>query len=200
MAAELLLEPGASGGKPRAIHLLARGQVTMPGREMVPGALAAFTFRPARFSIPAYAPEGQRRVALADWITDSNNPLTWRSIVNRVWQYHFGRGIVDTPNDLGHNGSAPSHAELLDWLAIEFRDGGGSLKDLHRMIIKSETYRQSSTHASLNSDAAQRTDSENSLLWRQNRRRLEAEAIRDSVLSVSGNLDLSMGGPGCRIL
>ena len=187
---------GASGGKPRSIHLLARGQVTMPGREMVPGALAAFTFRPARFSIPSDATEGQRRVALADWITDANNPLTWRSIVNRVWQYHFGRGIVDTPNDLGHNGSAPSHAELLDWLAIEFRDGGGSLKDLHRMILKSETYRQSSTHASLNSDAAQRTDSENSLLWRQNRRRLEAEAIRDSVLSVSGQLDLSMGGPG----
>jgi len=183
---------GAEGGKPRPIFLLARGQVTQPGREVVPGALSAFSFRPAKFSIQPDAHEGARRVALATWITDSNNPLTWRSIVNRVWQYHFGRGFVDTPNDLGHNGGLPSHPELLDWLAAEFRDSGGSLKKLHRMIVYSDTYRQSSAgHA-----AGEQVDTNNTLLWRQNRRRLEAEAIRDAVLAVSGKLDATMGGPG----
>jgi hypothetical protein len=106
--------------------------------------------------------------------------------------YHFGRGIVDTPNDFGHNGSLPSHRALLDWLALHFRDNGGSLKQLHRLIVTSETYRQ----ASLHNAEADKIDSGNTLLWRQNRRRLEAEAIRDSVLAVSGKLDLSMGGPG----
>jgi hypothetical protein len=112
--------------------------------------------------------------------------------VNRVWQYHFGRGLVDTPNDFGRNGAPPSHPELLDWLAAEFRDRGSSLKSLHRMIVSSETYRQASTgHA-----AAEKIDSGNTLLWRQNRRRLEAEALRDAVLAVSGKLDLTPGGPG----
>ena len=87
---------------------------------------------------------GQRRAALARWLTDPANVLTWRSIVNRVWHYHFGRGIVDTPNDFGRMGAAPTHPELLDWLAVEFRDGGGSLKELHRLIVTSATYRQSS--------------------------------------------------------
>ncbi len=183
---------GANGGKPRPIFLLARGQVTQPGREVSPGALSAFSFQSVRFVLPNDSDEGQRRVALAKWITDRNNPLTWRSVVNRVWQYHFGRGFVDTANDLGRNGGLPSHPELLDWLAVEFRDSGGSLKDLHRMIVKSATYRQSSDgHAD-----GERVDSDNRLLWRQNRRRLEAESIRDAVLAVSGNLDLKMGGPG----
>ncbi len=183
---------GASGGRPRPIHLLARGQVSQPVREVEPGAIAAFSFRPSPFSLQNVEDEGERRVALAQWITDRDNPFTWRSIVNRVWLYHFGKGLVDTPNDFGHNGSKPSHPELLDWLAVEFRDSGGSLKQLHRRIVSSETYRQSSAHH----DAADRIDSGNTLLWRQNRRRLEAEAIRDSVLFVSGKLDLSMGGPG----
>ena len=113
---------GVISGKPRSIHLLARGQVTQPGREVFPGALSSFTFRPAKFELQPDAHEGARRAALAKWITDPNNPLTWRSIVNRVWQYHFGRGFVDTPNDLGHNGGMPSHPELLDWLACEFRE------------------------------------------------------------------------------
>jgi len=183
---------GATGGKPRTIHLLARGQVTQPLREMAPGAISALSFRPFEFKLGLESREGDRRVALAHWITDPSNPLTWRSIVNRVWQYHFGRGFVDTSNDLGHNGGLPSHPELLDWLAVDFRDGGGSLKRLHRLIVKSETYRQSSS----TSTEGEKLDSENTLLWRQNRRRLEAEAIRDSVLAVSGKLNKTMGGPG----
>ncbi len=183
---------GANGGKPRPIHLLARGQVTHPGRLVAPGALSAVTFAPARFDLPEDAPEGERRAALARWLTDPKNPLTWRSIVNRVWQQHFGRGLVETPGDFGRNGGLPSHPELLDWLAAEFRDGGGSLKALHRLIVTSETYRQSSS----GDPEAARVDAGNALLWRQNRRRLEAEAVRDGVLAASGRLDLTMGGPG----
>jgi hypothetical protein len=111
--------------------------------------------------------------------------------VNRVWQYHFGRGLVDSPNDFGHMGATPSHPELLDWLAAEFRDSGGSFKKLHRLIVTSAAYKQSS--ASRADHAA--IDSNNALLWRQNRRKLEAEAIRDSMLAVAGQLDLTMGGP-----
>ena len=183
---------GAAGGRPRPIHVLARGQVTTPGKPVGPGALSALNFSPARFALPADAAEGERRAALARWLTDPQNPLTWRSIVNRVWQYHFGRGLVDTPNDFGRNGAAPTHPALLDWLAAEFRDRGGSLKALHRLIVTSATYRQ----AVIAHPAAEKIDSGNSLLWRQNRRKLEAEALRDTVLAVSGKLDLTMGGPG----
>ena len=183
---------GANGGKPRPIFLLARGQVTQPGREMVSGALGMLKFQPARFAVSPEAPEGERRAALARWITDPQNPLTWRSIVNRVWQYHFGRGLVETPNDFGRNGGLPSHPELLDWLAAEFRDSGGSLKKLHRLILTSATYRQGSA----GNPEAEKVDAGNTLLWRQNRRKLEAEAVRDSVLAMSGKLDLTMGGAG----
>jgi hypothetical protein len=183
---------GAGGGKPRPIYLLARGQVSNPVREVSPGALSMLSFQPARFALPKDAPEGERRTALARWITDTQNPLTWRSIVNRVWQYHFGAGLVTTPNDFGLNGSPPSHPELLDWLASEFRNNGGSLKKLHLLIVTSATYRQ----ASAANAKAEKIDSGNSLLWRQNRRKLEAEAVRDAVLAVSGKLDLTMGGPG----
>jgi mono/diheme cytochrome c family protein len=183
---------GPDGGKPRSIFVLARGQVTTPGKEVTPGTLSALDFSPSRFNLDPDASEGERRIALAKWITDFNNPLTYRSIVNRVWQYHFGRAIVDTANDFGRNGGLPSHPEMLDWLAIHFRDSGGSLKSLHRTIVKSRTYRQSST----NNPAAARIDSDNVLLWRQNRRRLEAEAVHDSVLVVSGKMDFTMGGPG----
>ena len=183
---------GASGGRPRPIHFLGRGQVTQPGRLVGPGALSALTFAPARFDLPDDAPEGASRAALASWLIDPRNPLLWRSIVNRIWHYHFGRGLVETPDDFGRNGGLPSHPELLDWLAAEFRDGGGSLKALHRLIVTSETYRQSSS----GDPAGAAIDSGNTLLWRQNRRRLEAEAVRDAVLAVSGRLDLRMGGPG----
>jgi len=183
---------GASGGEPRVIHVLYRGDVRKPGKVVGPGALSWVTALPARFDLPKDAPEGQRRVALAQWITDRRNPLTWRSIVNRVWQYHFGRGIVDTPNDFGKMGQMPSHPELLDWLAAHFRDGDQSLKSLHRLIVTSATYRQASI---VRPDAAA-IDSDNQYLWRMNRHRLEAEELRDSVLSASGVLDLKMYGPG----
>jgi len=183
---------GPDGGRPRPITLLARGQVTQPGRPVGPGSLAALPFAPARFALPEGSPEGERRAALARWLTDARNPLTWRSVVNRVWQYHFGRALVDSPNDFGHNGSLPTHPELLDWLAAEFRDGGGSLKALHRLMVTSETYRQAAT----GDPAAEKSDAGNTLLWRQNRRKLEAEALRDAVLAASGKLDLTPGGPG----
>ncbi len=133
-----------------------------------------------------------RRAALAEWIASPANVLTWRSIVNRVWHYHFGRGLVDTPNDFGRNGSKPTHPELLDWLAVELRDGGQSLKAIHRLIVTSAVYRQSSRDDA----ASARIDADNRWLWRMNRQRLDAEELRDSVLAVSGTLDTAMGGPG----
>src|SRR4030095_3583177 len=135
---------GASGGKPRPIHLLLRGNVQKPGKEVGPGALSALTHLPPIFPTEPNQPEGQRRAALAKWLTHRDNPLTWRSIVNRVWLYHFGRGLVDTPNDFGYMGVMPTHPELLDWLACEFRDGGQSFKKLHKLIVTSATYRQTS--------------------------------------------------------
>ena len=184
---------GANGGKPRMVTVLSRGDVRYPGIEAKPGAVSGIEGLPARFNLPPNAPEGERRAALARWITDPEHPLTWRTMVNRVWHYHFGRGIVDTPNDFGHMGGLPTHPALLDWLAATFRDDmGGSMKQLHRLIVTSATYRQQS--GTLNEKANQ-FDSGNSLLWRQNRRKLEAEAVRDSVLAVAGKLDLKMGGP-----
>jgi len=146
------------------------------------------------FELPADHDEGARRAALAAWIVDRDNPLTWRSIVNRVWHYHFGRGIVDTPNDFGRMGATPTHPELLDWLAVEFRDGGQSFKQLHRLIVCSSVYRQASAHRAncAESDAANR------LLWRAHRRKLDAESVRDSVLLVAGKLDRRGGGEGFR--
>lgn len=184
---------GANGGTPRPIHLLARGQVTAPQREIGPGALSAIAGLPARFDLPAGHSEGARRAALARWITARENPLTWRSLVNRVWQYHFGTALADTPNDFGRMGGAPSHPELLDWLARDFRDHGGSIKRLTRLIVTSAAYRQRS---SIRNETAEALDTNNRLLWRQNRRKLEAEAVRDSVLMAAGTLDLTMGGPG----
>jgi hypothetical protein len=178
-------------GTPRAIHVLSRGDVTKPGKEVAPGAIAAIPGVNGRFELPPGHGEAERRAALAAWIVDANNPLTWRVIVNRVWQYHFGRGIVDTPNDFGKMGTPPTHPELLDWLAAEFRDDGRSLKKLHKLIVSSDAYRRSSTHVETNANI----DADNRYLWRQNRRKLEAEAVRDSLLAVAGKLDLTMGGP-----
>jgi hypothetical protein len=134
----------------------------------------------------------RRRLALASWITNPTNPLTARVMVNRVWQYHFGEGLVSTPSDFGVNGSPPTHPELLDWLASEFVANGWSLKHLHRLMVNTDTYRQSSEarEEGLALDASSR------LLWRYPPRRLEAEAIRDTILAVSGKLDLRLGGPG----
>jgi mono/diheme cytochrome c family protein len=181
-------------GVPRPIHVLSRGSVLSPAHEVGPGALALMEPLQSRFDLAPDHAEGDRRAALARWLADPKNPLTWRSIVNRVWQYHFGQGIVATPSDFGRIGAAPTHPELLDWLAAEFRDGGGSLKSLHRLIVNSATYRQ----AAIGIDAFEAIDAGNQFLWRQNRRKLEAEAVRDAVLAVAGTLDLTMGGPGWR--
>ncbi len=126
------------------IRVLRRGEPRDPRQVVGPGTVPISKDLPSRFDLPPDAPEGERRAALARWLTDPKNPLTWRSIVNRVWQYHFGRGLVDSPNDFGRMGRTPSNPELLDWLAAEFRDGGQSLKELHRLIVTSAVYRQSS--------------------------------------------------------
>jgi Protein of unknown function (DUF1553)/Protein of unknown function (DUF1549)/Planctomycete cytochrome C len=181
---------------PRAVHVLRRGDINQPLDEARPGALSSLQHLglPARFADENLAAESNRRAALARWLIDPKNVLTWRSIVNRVWHLHFGRGIVNTPNDLGRMGGKPSHPELLDWLAVEFRDGGGSLKRLHRLIVTSATYRQTSQTDA----AAARVDADNQFLWRMNRTRLDAESIHDAVLQTSGKLDLTMGGPSVK--
>lgn len=176
---------------PLPVHVLTRGNVDAPGPLAPPGALSCVPGLKAHFDLGPAAPEGARRAALAEWIASPSNMLTWRSIVNRMWMYHFGAGLVDSPNDFGHMGSAPSNADLLDWLAVEFRDSGGSFKRLHKLIVMSSVYRQSSAGNSANA----RIDGENRYLWRANRVRLDAESLHDSILAASGKLDLTMGGP-----
>ena len=173
---------GSTGGKPRAIHLLSRGDVTKPLKEVTPGAIVGIPGLSGRFELPPNHTEGDRRAALAKWLTDANNPLTWRVMANRVWQYHFGRGLVDTPNDFGKMGQFPTHPELLDYLAAELRDHQ-SLKKLHKLIVMSATYRQvSTTH-----EANAKIDVDNRYLWQQNRRKLEGKpcATRSSSSRVS---------------
>lgn len=188
---------------PKTVHLLRRGAFDKPVREVSPGALTAIDWLPGRFDVSDPGQEFQRRAALADWLAHPDNPLTWRSIVNRVWHYHFGRGLCDTPNDFGRMGSQPSHPELLDWLAVWFRDEAqGSLKKLHRLILTSRAWQRSSTVSWTAGDGSRPgrssydVDADNQLLWRMNRRRLDAEVFRDSVLQMAGRLDLTMGGHG----
>lgn len=185
---------GGMGGRPRPIHVLSRGNVQKAGREVGPGAIKSVGIEPARFVVDPQAPEGTRRVALAQWLTHPAHPQTWRSIVNRVWQWHFGRGLVETTGDFGKMGAQPTHPELLDLLSCEFRDSGGSFKALHRLLVTSRTYRQSSSIAP--GSEGVRVDPDNRLWWRMNRRRMEAEEYRDSLLQFAGRLDLAMGGPG----
>jgi hypothetical protein len=174
---------------PRPIHLLKRGDIQQPGEAASPGALRCV--RALQPDFPQDGDEGTRRAALARWVVDADNPLAWRSIVNRIWHYHFGHGLVDTPNDFGHMGSLPSHPELLDWLAATFRESGGSIKALHRLIICSAVYQQSSAHNPQNA----LVDSGNVYLWRMNRTRLDAESLRDTALVLSDQMDYTMGGP-----
>ncbi|WP_254506506.1 DUF1553 domain-containing protein [Anatilimnocola floriformis] len=187
---------------PRPIHVLKRGEITKPGEEIFPGALSCLKQLPARFELQGATQESARRAALADWVTHRNNPLTWRSIVNRIWQQHFGRGIVSTPNDFGRMGSLPTQPELLDWLALRLRDSDQSLKGLHRLIVTSETYQQTSqaqqTISGPRNDQAATRDADNQWLWRMQRSRLDAECIRDAVLTISGRLDQRMRGPSDR--
>ncbi|MCO6457765.1 MAG: PSD1 domain-containing protein [Pirellulaceae bacterium] len=180
--------------EPRPVHRLERGDVTKPGPLAQPAALACLPHLPGTLQLAEPGDEGQRRAALAHWIADRRNALAWRSIANRLWQYHFGRGLVETPNDFGRMGSAPSHPELLDWLACRLQQHDGSLKALHRQIVTSAVYRQSSGH-----DPGQaELDAENRWLWRMNRRRLDAESVRDAVLQIAGTLDRRMGGPSVK--
>lgn len=174
---------------PPPTHVLHRGDTESPREAVSPAALSAVKGLPPALT-NANAPEGERRLALARWLTDPANPLTARVVANRLWQGHFGRGLVGTPGDFGFNGERPSHPELLDWLASEFPKQGWSIKAMHRLIMLSNTYQQVSRH---NEEAAA-IDADNRLLWRMNRRRLTAEDVHDSILAVSGNLDLTMGG------
>ena len=208
-----------SGMEPKPVHLLKRGDIAKPAQLVEPGALSAIADLPARFALADPKREALRRVALADWLADPRNPLTWRSAANRVWHFHFGRGLCDTPSDFGRMGGVPSHPELLDWLACELRDSGGGLKHLHRPIVTSATYRQASVGDDVrslhlpqspeprpqtrpsqrlltSSPTGSAADPDNKLLWRMNRSRLDAESFRAAVLAVSGRLDLTLGGPG----
>ncbi len=189
---ELTSFPMAYLGKfeqPGPTFRLHRGDPMTPKEEIAPGGLSQFG---AKLDLAKDTPESERRMALAKWLTDAKNPLTARVMMNRLWHYHFGTGIVDTPSDLGFNGGKPSHPELLDWLAAEFMKRGWSLKEMHRLIMNSTAYRQSSTA----NDASLKADSGSRLLWRFPTRRIEAEPLRDTILAVSGVLDLTMGGPG----
>lgn len=180
--------------EPPPTHVLSRGDVEKPATLVAAGGLSAVRVPSSDLGLPANAPEGLRRRKLAEWISNPDNPLTARVIVNRVWHYHFGTGLVATPNDFGSNGEQPSHPELLDWLARDFLAQGGRMKALHRRIMLSNTYRQSSR---FDPRSAAR-DAETRLLWRFPPRRLEAEAVRDAMLSMSGQLNLQLGGPSFR--
>lgn len=180
--------------QPEPTHLLKRGDVKSPAEIVTPGALSAIPGLNSDFGLPADAPEADRRVRFAEWLTDPKNPLPARVIVNRLWQFHFGQGFVTTPNDFGKSGSPPSHPELLDWLASELIEHGWKLKHLHRAIVLSQTYQQ----ASAPREDAMRRDSDNQLLWRFTPQRMEAETLRDAMLSVSGEINLQMGGPSFR--
>jgi len=182
---------GAEGGKPRTVHVLQRGNIVKPGVVAQPAPVRSVPGVPNQFDLPPNHAESARRAALARWMSHPDHPLVWRSIVNRVWQHHFGRGLVETPNDFGRMGARPTHPALLDWLASEFRDGGQSLKTLSRLILTSHTYRQSSDSRV---DASAR-DADNRFLWRMNRKKLDAESVRDAALQAAGALDPRMHGP-----
>jgi hypothetical protein len=140
---------------------------------------------------PAGATSSFRRLGLAEWIASKENPLTARVMVNRLWQHHFGEGIVRTPSSFGKMGEAPSHPSLLNWLAAEFMDGGWRMKPLHRLMLTSQAYQMASTDTSAN----YAIDPENRMLWRMPRVRLEAEIIRDQIMATAGTLDRTVGGP-----
>jgi hypothetical protein len=176
--------------KTPATHLLIRGDVARKGAKLEPSVPRVLTTQARGLPAAGLKPS---RVALADWATRPDHPLTARVLVNRLWQHHFGRGLVATPNDFGVRGERPTHPELLDWLAVEFVESGWSLKHLHRLMVLSSTYRQASRVAA---DApCRRLDADNRLLSRMNRRRLEGEALRDSLLAAAGTLNRKVGGP-----
>jgi mono/diheme cytochrome c family protein len=178
--------------QPGPTHLLVRGDPMRKGPQVRPATVAVIG---RALSLDPRTPESQRRAALARWIADPLNPLPARVMVNRMWHYHFGRGIVATPSDFGFNGGVPSHPELLDWLASAYIAAGWRQKPIHRLIVMSAVYRQSSRLR----PEAEAFDRDNRLLWRMTPRRLEAESLRDAILTASGQLDTRMGGPGYNI-
>ncbi|MBL8173650.1 MAG: PSD1 domain-containing protein [Bryobacterales bacterium] len=189
--------PGPPNGPMIApTRLLVRGDYRQPGEAVEAGFLTAIAGKaePAVIEQDRYRqfPTRGWRTTLAKWIASPENPLTARVMVNRIWQFHFGRGIVGTPSDFGANGERPTHPELVDWLAHRFIDEKWSIKSMHRLMMTSAAYRQSSENAKYQSNTA---DAENKLLWRFPRRRLEAEEIRDSILYLSGRLNTERGGP-----
>ena len=189
--------PGPPNGPMIApTRLLIRGDYRQPGEPVEPGFLSAITGKsePAALETDRYRQYPTRgwRFTLARWIASPENPLTARVMVNRIWQHHFGAGIVGTPSDFGANGERPTHPELLDWMAHRFVEEKWSIKAMHRLMMTSAAYRQSSENAAMNANAK---DAENKLLWRFPRRRLQAEEIRDSILMISGRLNGERGGP-----
>ncbi|VTR98694.1 DUF1553 domain-containing protein [Tuwongella immobilis] len=176
---------------PLETRILRRGAIDKPDAVVTPRALPLLGHRPPELDVTPEMTDGQRRLKLAEWISDERNPLLWRVMANRVWQWHFGAGIVASSSDFGRMGEPPSHPELLDWLAGELRRSGGSLKSLHRQIVTSQTYQQTATE----SPQARAKDAENRLLSRFRPHRLEGEAVRDCILAVSGRLDATRGGP-----
>ena len=169
-------------------RLLIRGDVNRKGEVLRPAAPSSIAGLPGDLGLPADAPDRERRRKLAEWIARPENPLFSRVMVNRIWYYHFGAGLLENPNDLGFNGGRPSHPELLDWLAGQFVRNGWSVKTLHKMILSSQTYQQS---AQFDARAATK-DADNRLLWRYSPQRLEGEAVRDAMLAVSGKLNPKM--------
>jgi hypothetical protein len=179
---------------PSPLHLLKKGESARPGEVVEPGVLSMIPTMDHAFE--SASPETRttgRRLQLARWIVDPRHPLTARVYANRLWQHHFGQGLVRTPDNFGFTGDKPSHAALLDWLADELIRGGWTTKRLHRLIVLSQAYQQASVHP--HREAYARRDPDNRLVWRAARRRLDAEALRDAILAVSGQLDLRTGGP-----
>jgi hypothetical protein len=176
-------------------HVFQGGNPQRKGSPIVPASLTTLRNLVPNYQLSEEAPEHRRRLALAEWITNSANALTLRVLANRIWHYHFGTGIVDTPSDFGYMGGRPSHPELLDYLANKLRDNGWRLKPLHKEIMLSATYQQASTW----SREAVEKDGHSRLLWRFPPRRLSAEEIRDTMLHVTGSLHVKMGGPGFRL-
>lgn len=183
---------GGRFGTPDPVHLLNRGDAEQPLEEVGPRTAELFDARLPAVDLGSDTAESERRAKLADWLAHPDHPLSRRVIANRLWQWHFGIGLVETSSDLGRMGTEPTHPELLDHLASRLLDADGSLKQLHRTIVRSTAYRQSHRVAS---PGAER-DTDARLLWRFPQRRLEAEAIRDGMLAVSGRLNLQRGGPG----
>ncbi len=189
--------PGPPSGPPLSkVHVLTSGDYRQPGEAVEPGFPSAITghSEPADLVTDRYRqfPTRGLRFTLAQWIASPENPLTARVMVNRIWQHHFGRGIVETSSNFGKNGSGATHPELLDWLATEFVERGWSIKEMHRLMLLSNTYRQSAENPA---HAQNDTDPDNRLLWKFERRRLEAEEIRDGMLYLSGGLHPGMRGP-----